>query len=108
VSNPEPYNRRVPVAFGHNPSDDRYVSLTTVRLFATTVYVVGVVNGTGRLADPHSLLATADLSRARRHANKVLMSAGGPAEPPEVDPAPPKPKPAWLVRKQASMNGAAS
>lgn len=106
MSQPMPYNRRIPVAFGDAPAEDRHVSVTTVRLMAVTVYVVGVVDGTGRLAEPHSLLATADLSRARRHANKLLTASGGPAWPPETDPAPSKHQ-QYLARKR-DKSGVAS
>jgi len=58
---------------------ERYVSLTTTRLHATTVYVVAEVDGTGRLTDPR-LTVTPDLARARRAANAAVARWGGVAE----------------------------
>jgi hypothetical protein len=79
-----PTCRRVQVVANGSPQTDRYVSLTTTRLFATNVYVVAVVDGTGRLADPKSLLTTTDYQRARRHANRLTESWGGEVPPPDT------------------------
>lgn len=70
-------SQRVHVRDGATRTDDRFVSLTTHRLHATDVYVVGVLDGTGRLAEPTTLLATTDLQRARRHANTLFDRWGG-------------------------------
>ncbi|UMG92835.1 hypothetical protein [Nocardioides sp. TF02-7] len=70
-------SRKVQVANGDSPSDDRFIVLTSHRLLATPVWVVGVVDGTGRLTDPPSLLVTPDHERARRHANRLFNDLGG-------------------------------
>ena len=73
-------NRKVQVHRGSRPNDDRYVSMTTQRVYATDVLVVAVVDGTNRLADPKTLRATTDLSRARRWANDLCERMGGPVD----------------------------
>ena len=69
-------NKRVQVANGSTPAADRFVSLTTHRLLARTVYVVAVVDGTGRLADDRSFIATPTYERARKHANRLVQQLG--------------------------------
>lgn len=69
-------HKRVQVENGTRPSEDRFVSMTTARILATDVYVVGVVDGTGRLADHTTLLATPNHERARRHANRLVQKLG--------------------------------
>lgn len=69
-------NKRVQVANGDTPAADRFVSLTTHRLLATTCYVVAVIDGTNRLADPSTFLATPIYERARKHANRLVQSLG--------------------------------
>lgn len=86
-----PVARREQVREGRTPRDERYVSLSTVRLLATDVYVVAVIDGTGRLTDPASLLTTPLLDKARKHANALFESWGGGV--PEAPPA------AYLERK---------
>lgn len=69
-------NKKVQVANGKTPADDRFVSLSTHRLLARTVYVVGVVDGTNRLADDTTLLTTPNYERARKHANRLTRELG--------------------------------
>ena len=69
-------NKRVQVANGQRPADDRFVSLSTHRLLATTVYVVAVIDGTNRVADPATFLATPIYERARKHANRLTQRLG--------------------------------
>lgn len=78
VEAPTTVNRRVPVRLGDHRTAERFVSLTTTRLHATTVYVVAEVDGTGRLTDPR-LTVTPDLARARRVANAAVARWGGVA-----------------------------
>jgi hypothetical protein len=68
--------RKVRVALGDTPQQDRYVSLTSARILATDVFVVAVVDGTGRLADHTTLLTTPIHERARRHANRLVQALG--------------------------------
>jgi hypothetical protein len=72
-----PTNRREQVRTGRTPRDDRYVTLTTQRILATNCYVVAIVDGTGRLVDPQTLLTTPSFDKARRHANALFDSWGG-------------------------------
>lgn len=69
-------HKKVQVEEGTRPSEDRFVSMTTARILATDVYVVGVVDGTGRLADHTTLLTTPNHERARRHANRLVQKLG--------------------------------
>lgn len=69
-------HRRVHVLVGDRPSDDRFILLTSNRLLSTPVWVVGVIDGTGRLAVPGSLLTTTNYERARRHANRLFEDHG--------------------------------
>jgi hypothetical protein len=90
-----PANKRVPVRLTDSARTDRYVSLSTQRLHAATVYVVAVVDGTSRLTDPRTLRTTTDLSQARRHANRLVETWGGVAETAaDAIASRPKPKPA--------------
>lgn len=98
-------NKKVQIANGTTPSGDRFVSLTTHRLLARTVYVVGVVDGTGRLADDKSLMVTPDYERARRHANKLVQAAGGKCEP--QDHAVHLPKPSHILKVRGTEPRAA-
>jgi hypothetical protein len=83
-------NRREQVRRGPHPRDDRYITLTSHRILATNVLVVAVTDGTNRLADPPSLLVTTNLTRARRHANKLYESwGGGCGDAPTADYLPP-------------------
>lgn len=74
-------SKKVQVVNGTTPSADRFVSMTTARLLATDLFVVGVVDGTGRLADHTTLLTTPNYERARKHANRLVQKAGGRVEP---------------------------
>jgi hypothetical protein len=74
-------SRRVPVRLTDSPREDRYVSLTTTRLLSTDLYVVGVVDSSGRLAEPTSLRVTPNLDVARTHANALVEKWGGVVEP---------------------------
>lgn len=80
VMQPAMTNRKVQVARNGSPKTDRWVVLTGSRLLATDVFVVGVVDGTGRLTEQKSLLTTTDYERARRHANRLAESWGGVVE----------------------------
>jgi hypothetical protein len=57
-----------------------YVTLRSVRIFATDLYAVAVVDSTGRLQNPSTLRLIPDLTTARRAANRLLQRQGGPAE----------------------------
>lgn len=72
-----PINRKVRVQVGHTPSEDRFITLTTTRVLATDAYIAAVVDGTGKLADPKSLLVSPDYGKARRHANILFNRWGG-------------------------------
>jgi len=56
-----------------SPRTDRHVTLRSARLLATDLYVVAVVDGTGKLADPTSLTVTPSLDRARTAANRLIQ-----------------------------------
>lgn len=85
----------------------RFASLSTARLLATTVYVVALVDRTGRLVDPATLKATPDPNRAiRLHASlvqkqggKVILPLSSPPEPRKQKPAPPE-RPAPSAQKE--------
>lgn len=75
--------RREQVRVGDTRTDDRFITMTSHRLLATDVLVVGVIDGTGRLADPSTLLVTTDPKRARRHANTLYERWGGESVEPD-------------------------
>lgn len=102
--------RRAPVRLTDSPRTDLYVSLSTVRLLAADVFVVGVVDGTGRLAEPTSLLTTTNIDRARRHANSLVARWGGVADEPDLAELLPKPRRKrgrieYIERPQQTPNG---
>lgn len=74
-------NRKVRVKAADSPSSERFVALTTARLLSTDLFVVGVVDGTGRLREPTSLRVTPVLNAARKHANTLVERSGGVVEP---------------------------
>jgi hypothetical protein len=65
-------SRRVPVKVTDQPATDRYVSVTTQWLHATTVYVVAEVDGTGVLAG--QLRVFTDGHAATKHADKLIAA----------------------------------
>ena len=71
--------RKVPVG------QDRYVLVTTVRIFATDMFAVALVDSTGRLIEPGSLKVTPNQSKARTAANMLVVKNGG-EHPPIYEP----------------------
>lgn len=62
----------VPVLATGSPRTDRHVTLRSARLLAADLYVVAVVDGTGKLAEPKTITLTPDLDRARAAANRLV------------------------------------
>lgn len=80
----QPFNARTPVRLVH-PADrtaERYVTLTTIRLHATTTYAVAVTDGTGRLTDDARPTLHTDLSSARKAERRLIDRWGGVAKQP--------------------------
>jgi hypothetical protein len=75
-----PVHRKVQVRGDGKPRTDRYITLTTTRLLATDLYLVGVIDGSGRLTDSASLRVTPNLDAARRYANGLVEQWGGVVE----------------------------
>lgn len=87
MAQPEVLNTKVQV--GVDPA--RFASLTTARLLATTVYVVALIDHTGRLADPATLKTTTDPRRAQRLHVALMEKCGGKVTPTyKPPPDPPK------------------
>jgi hypothetical protein len=101
---PDPtVSKRVPVRLSGHPRDDRYVSLTTHRIHATTVYVVAEIDSTGRMTDPRRFSAHTTLTSARKAANRLLSSWGGVAQ--REEPAPTVESKPRSVRPRQLANG---
>jgi hypothetical protein len=92
-------NARTPVrlVYPYDRAADRYVTVTTVRLHATTTYVVAMTDGTGRLTSDLKPSLHTDPTNARRTAQRHIDRWGVakqplPPEPSTSNGRPPRPK----------------